>query len=178
MQAVVTTIWKPAFHTSPQLYERWVCAPQAEEERMTEAKNGDTVKIHYRGHLQDGRIFDVTHDATPLQFTIGDGTTLYSLEDAVIGMSPGDSKTIEIPCKKAFGPHRKNMERVLRKDLLPKGVKLKIGQYLRIQLEKKEPAVVKVIGVSGHDVMVDTNHPLAGEDLTFDIDLVEIVKES
>jgi peptidylprolyl isomerase len=93
-------------------------------------------------------------------------------------MSPGDSKTIEIQCKQAFGPHRKNMERVLRKDLMPKGVKLKIGQYLRIQLEQKEPAVVKVIGISGHDVMVDTNHPLAGEDLTFEIDLIEIVQES
>jgi peptidylprolyl isomerase len=144
---------------------------------MTRAKKGDTVKVHYRGQLRDGRVFDATDAASPLQFTIGEGTTLYSLEDAVIGMAPGESKTVAIPCRQAFGPHRKNMERVLRKDLLPSGIKPKIGQYLRIQLEEKEPAVVKVIGVAGSDVMVDTNHPLAGEDLTFAIDLVEIVTD-
>ncbi len=140
------------------------------------AQRGDTVKIHYTGRLQaDGRVFDSTRDRSPLQLTLGEGKTLKGFEDAVVGMFPGQIRRVEIPCRQAFGPRLRNMERVLRPDLVPRGTRLRIGHRLRIQENGQSPTVVTIIGRSGEEVMIDTNHPLAGHDLIFEIELLEIL---
>ena len=141
---------------------------------MAGAKHGSTVLVHYTGTLNDGRVFDGTAERDAHQLTIGDGATLIKFEQAIIGMEPGDKKTVEIASKNAFGRHMKNMERVLRPDQCPTG-KVKSGQHLRIDTGDGEPSVVKVIGVHGEQIVVDLNHPLAGEDLTFEIELVDIL---
>ncbi|MCK4476877.1 MAG: FKBP-type peptidyl-prolyl cis-trans isomerase, partial [Methanophagales archaeon] len=79
------------------------------EERMAQAKPGDTVKVHYTGKLEDGMVFDTSTDLDPLQFTIGDGQIIPGFEQAVVGMNPGESKTIKIPTDEAYGPHREEM---------------------------------------------------------------------
>jgi len=140
------------------------------------AKSGDTVKVHYTGRLQeDGQVFDSTRDRSPLQLTLGEGKTLKDFEDAVVGMFPGQNRRVEIPCRQAYGPRLRNMERVLRPDLVPRGTPVRIGQRLRIQEEGQSPTVVTIIGRSGKEVMIDTNHPLAGHDLVFEIELLEIL---
>lgn len=143
---------------------------------MTAAQFGDTVRVHYIGRLrQDGVVFDSTRDRSPFQFTIGDKQTLPAFENAVVGMVPGETRQVEIPCREAYGAHRRNMERVLRPDLVPLGKKLRVGQRLRIEDEGFPPTVVTIIGLANNEVMVDTNHPLAGHDLAFEIELLEIL---
>ena len=143
---------------------------------MAPAREGDTVRIRYTGRLKrDGTVFDATPEEAPLELEIGAGTTLWSLEDALIGMEEGESRTVEIPSAMAFGRPLRNMERVLRKDLMPTGVPLRPGQRLRIEHENGSQSVVKILQVTGDDVVVDTNHPLAGEDLVFEVRMVEIL---
>jgi peptidylprolyl isomerase len=142
---------------------------------MVRVRHGDTVEVHYTGCLKNGTTFDSTRERGALRFVVGDGTTLSDFENAVVGMFPGETRAVEIPCRKAYGPLRRNMERVLRPDLVPRGVKVKVGQLLRIQEEDRPPAVVRVTGKYGPEVMVDLNHPLAGEDLLFEIELLKIL---
>jgi peptidylprolyl isomerase len=141
---------------------------------MTFAKRGDTVRVHYTGKLKDGSIFDSSREREPLRFAIGEARTLATFEEAVIGMQPGEIKTVDIPCHRAYGPHRKNMVRAMRRDLVPDGLAVQPGQRLRITLEDGQTTIATVVNVAGGDVMVDVNHPLAGEDLSFEIELVEI----
>jgi peptidylprolyl isomerase len=142
---------------------------------MRSAKHGDTVKVHYRGKLQDGSVFDVS-DREPLQFTIGGGQFIPGFEEAVVGMNPGDSKTTEVPAEKAFGHYQEDMVVVLPKsqfvdwDLEPT-----VGERVPIPRPDGQPIDVTVTEVTESDVIVDGNHPLAGEDLTFDIELIDIV---
>ena len=141
---------------------------------MANAEHGDTVQVHYTGKLRDGTVFDSSQQRRPLRFKIGAGNTLVSFEEAVIGMAPGETKTVIIPSAQAYGPHRKNMVRVMRRDLLPAGQTFEVGQRLRVTLEEGQTTVVTVTNVVGEDVMVDINHPLAGQDLVFDIALLAI----
>ncbi|MFH1843098.1 MAG: FKBP-type peptidyl-prolyl cis-trans isomerase [bacterium] len=142
---------------------------------MPAVKKGDTVRINYKGTLADGSVFDDTSERGPLEMTVGDYRTLQRFEDAIIGMSPGDTKCIEIPMRYAYGPPRRNMERVLRKDVIPEGMRVQAGQRIRVSLEDGNDTIAKVINVRGGEVMIDANHPLAGQDLKFHIELVEIV---
>jgi peptidylprolyl isomerase len=146
---------------------------------MPEAKNGDTVKVHYTGKLEGGTVFDtsVSRDPSrdPLEFTIGAGSVITGFEQAVIGMNPGESKTIEIPADKAYGPHHEEMVVVVNRNELPPGLKLKVGQRLQVRPSEGQTLEVSVTDVSELSVTLDGNHPLAGKDLTFDIHLVEIV---
>jgi peptidylprolyl isomerase len=146
---------------------------------MAQVRKGDTVQIRYTGRLKkDDSIFDASPAGQPLQLKIGEGSTLWALEDALVGMKPGERKTFEIPSQLAFGRPLRNMERVLRKDLMPEGARLRPGQHLRITLEDGQHSVVKILQISGGDVIVDTNHPLAGEDLVFEVELVAILPEA
>jgi peptidylprolyl isomerase len=143
---------------------------------MAKVKKGDTVQVRYTGRLKrNDSVFDATPADQQLELKVGEGTTLWAFEDALVGMEPGERKTVEIPAPLAFGRPLRNMERVLRKDLMPEGVRVRPGQHLRITLEHGRQSVVKVLQVSGQDVVVDTNHPLAGEDLVFEVELVAIV---
>jgi len=143
---------------------------------MRPAKQGDTVRVHYRGKLQDGSVFDETFDREPLRFTIGGGQLIPGFEEALVGMEPGDSKTTELPVEKAFGPYLE--ERVVR---VPKTKFARwdpqpiVGQRVPIPQPDGSPIDVIVSEVTESKVTVDFNHPFAGQNLTIDIKLLEIV---
>jgi peptidylprolyl isomerase len=142
---------------------------------MAKAKTGDTVKVHYTVKMKDGTVCGSSADRDPLQFTIGKGQTLLAMEQAVVGMSPGQSKTIDIPSDQAFGPHRKELVAVIKRDQFPEGVKPELGQQLELkQSQGSDTVVVTITDVSESTVTLDANHPLAGKDLIFEIKLVEI----
>ena len=141
---------------------------------MTQAKNGDKVKVHYTGKLDNGTLFDSSLDREPLEFTIGEGQLIADFEQAVIDMNPGESKTIKIPSDNAYGPHRDDMLIVVDRSQFPEGLEPKIDQQLQIRNQNGEPTVATVVDISGANVTLDTNHPLAGKDLTFEIQLIEI----
>ncbi|MBD2021198.1 peptidylprolyl isomerase [Leptolyngbya sp. FACHB-36] len=142
---------------------------------MSQAKQGDTVKVHYTGKLDDGTVFDSSTSGDPLQFTIGEGMIIPGFEQAVLGMAPGDSKTELIPTDQAYGPHQEEMVVVIDRQQMPAEIEPEIGQQLQIQQPTGQVIPVIITDVSGSAVTLDANHPLAGEDLTFDIELVEIV---
>jgi peptidylprolyl isomerase len=143
---------------------------------MRPAKQGDTVRVHYRGKLQDGSVFDETFDREPLRFTIGGGQLIPGFEEAVVGMTPGDSKTTELSVEKAFGPYLE--ERVVE---VPKNKFARwdpepiVGERVPIPQPDGSPIDVIVTEVTESKVTVDFNHPFAGQDLTIDIKLLEIV---
>ena len=139
------------------------------------AKEGDTVKVHYTGTLEDGSVFDTSVEREPLQFTIGEGTVIPGFEQGVIGMKLGESKTITIPADQAYGPYYEDRVWVVDRDQLPPGMEPEVGQRLQTTQANGQIVVVTVINVSESTVTVDANHPLAGKDLTFEIQLVEII---
>jgi peptidylprolyl isomerase len=142
---------------------------------MTQAKSGDTVKVHYTGKLEDGTEFDTSVQGDPLQFTIGAGQIIPGFEQAIVGMSPGESKTAEISADQAYGPHRSERVLVVDRGQFPPHIDPQVGQHLEIRQADNQTMNVVVTDVSDSDVTLDANHPLAGQDLTFDIQLVEIV---
>ena len=140
-----------------------------------QAKYGDTVKIHYTGRLQNDTVFATTMNQDALQLTIGRGQVVPpGLENAVVGMSPGESKTVKTPAAIAFGPHRKEMTQAINRDQFPNHLKPMVGQKLQDHQTDGRIINVTVTDVSESTVTLDANHPLAGKDLTFDIQLVEI----
>lgn len=142
---------------------------------MAQAKRGDTVRVHYTGKLDDGTVFDTSLNRDPLQFTIGEGDVIPGFEEAVIGMNPGETKTARVPADDAYGPHREEMVLVVERDQFPTYLHPKVGQQLQIRQGDGEPIVVMVTDVTESSVTLDANHPLAGKDLTFDIQLLEIL---
>ena len=141
---------------------------------MAQAKTGDTVKVHYTGKLDDGTTFDTSADREPMEFTIGQGQLIPDFEEAVIGMNPDESKTIQIPADKAYGPYREDMVMKIERDRLPADLEPKVDQKLQMSHPNGQATVVTIIEVNESQVTLDGNHPLAGKDLTFDIRLTEI----
>jgi len=142
---------------------------------MAQAKSGDTVKVHYTGKLDDGSVFDSSADREPLQLTIGESRIIPVFEQAIIGMEPGELKNIKIPSEQAYGPHREELVRTVDRSILPADLEPKVGQRLNATHVDGRTIVVRVKGFSESSLTLDANHPLAGEDLTFDIELIEIV---
>jgi len=141
---------------------------------MAQAKTGDTVKVHYTGKLDNGTVFDSSVDREPLEFTIGEGQLIADFEQAVIDMNPGESKTIKIAYDNAYGPHREEMLMVVDRSQFPEGLEPKIDQKLQVRDPDGGDSVVTVVDVTDANVTLDANHPLAGKDLTFEIQLTEI----
>jgi len=141
---------------------------------MDQAKTGDTVKIQYTGKLEDGSVFDSSKDRDALEFKIGEGRIIRGLEQAVIGMAPGDSKSVEISGDEAFGPHRKELVIPVQRDKIPSDIEPAVGQRLQIQKTNGQIVDVTVADVSDSHVTLDANHPLVGRNLQFDIQLLEI----
>ena len=142
---------------------------------MPKAKTGDTVQVHYTGKLDDGTVFDSSKDKTPLKVALGKEQVIPGFESAIIGMSVGDKKEEKIKAYNAYGEHVKEMVIEVQKEQFPAEVEFKIGQILEIgSQEEANRTVVKVLGVSGDKITLDGNHPLAGKDLTFEIELVSI----
>ena len=142
---------------------------------MAQAENGNTVKVHYTGRFEDGTVFDSSSNSAPLQFVIGEGRLIPGFEQAVVGMSPGESKSTTIPPEEAYGPHHEQMVQVIDRKQVPPDLKLEVGQQLEVRPSDGQKTMVMVTDVSESTVTLDANHPLAGKDLTFDIQLVEIV---
>lgn len=143
---------------------------------VRQAGDGDTVKVLYTGTLDDGELFDSSelHGGEPLEFTIGAGSMIPGFEQAVIGMSPGESKTVTIPADEAYGQHREDLIMVMDRSQFPEGFQIEVGDQLQLQTQDGQIVTVSVIEVSESGVTVDANHRLAGKDLTFEIELVAI----
>jgi FKBP-type peptidyl-prolyl cis-trans isomerase 2 len=141
---------------------------------MEKAKTGDTVKVHYRGELLDGTVFDSSNGREPLEFKIGEGNVIPGFEEAVIDMCPGDSKTATIPPDQAYGPHEEEMLIDVPRETVPPEIPLDIGTELQMRAPDGRTAEVKIAKVTDDTVTLDANHPLAGKDLVFHIDLVSI----
>jgi len=142
---------------------------------MAKAKTGDTVKVHYTGKLNNGDVFDSSVDADPLQFTTGQKQMIPAFEEAIIDMEPGEKKTIEISADGAYGQLREELTQTVERGMLPDEIELKVGLRLTAQDPDGQPFTVTVAKFDDENVTLDGNHPLAGEDLTFDVELVEIV---
>ena len=141
---------------------------------MGQAKPGDTVKVHYTGKLDDGTVFDTSAEREPLEFTVGEGQVIPGFESAVVGMNTGDTKTTKIPSDEAYGPHRTEMVITVERTMFPEDMDPQVDQQVQIRQSNGQAFVATITDVSEQDVTLDANHPLAGQDLTFDIQLVEI----
>lgn len=142
---------------------------------MTQAENGSVVKVHYTGKLKDGSVFDTSVDRDPLQFAVGEGRIIPGFEQAIIGMKAGESKTVTVPSDQAYGPHHEDLLLVVDRDQIPSHLIPEVGQRLEIHQTDGQTIPVTVTEVSDASITLDANHPLAGEALIFDIQLVEIV---
>jgi len=141
---------------------------------MAQAKNGDTVTVHYTGRLENGTVFDSSANRDPLQFTLGEGLLIPGFEQAVLGMSLGESKTVEVSADQAYGPHQDEMVVEIDRQEFPPHFQPEVGQQLQIPQSDGRVTRLIVTDVSEQKVTLDANHPLAGRDLTFDIHLLEI----
>nr|WKN37176.1 peptidylprolyl isomerase [Tunicatimonas sp. TK19036] len=141
---------------------------------MAAAKTGDTVRVHYTGTLEDGSEFDSSRKRNePLEFTLGQGQMIPGFEKAVSGMEVGQSKQVSIPSQEAYGDKKKEMIMEVPKENFPPDITPEVGQQLAVNTQGKQVPVT-VTEISGDTVVLDANHPLAGRDLKFDIELVEI----
>lgn len=143
---------------------------------MTEAKMGDVVRINYTGRLTNGTQFDSSAGKEPLEFTIGLGQVIKGLEAHVAGMEPGNKSTVTIPCAEAYGPHRAEAIQTLDRAKVPSGIDVRPGTQLQARTADGGVLPITVVEVNEQSVKVDANHPLAGQDLVFDVELVEIVQ--
>ena len=141
---------------------------------MSEAKSGDTVKVHYTGTFPDGTEFDSSRDHEPLEFTLGQGGMISGFESAVLGMSPGENKTVTIPCDQAYGERNEGMVQDVPRTAIPDEIELAKGMMLHAQGPEGQTLRFTVADFDEETVTVDGNHPLAGHDLVFDLELVEI----
>lgn len=142
---------------------------------MSQVKSGDKVKVHYKGTLNDGSVFDSSEGREPLEFVVGSGQVIPGFDNAVMGLAVGESKSVNIPSEEAYGPYQENMVLAIEKDKFPEGLNLTVGEQLQIPSQSGQPIVVVIKEVADDKVTLDANHPLAGEDLNFNIELVEIV---
>lgn len=139
-------------------------------------KTGDKVKVHYKGTLTDGTVFDNSEGREPLEFTVGKGEVISGFEKAVDGMSVGQSKTVTISPDEAYGPHSDDNVLQVPKSQIPPDMKPKVGDMLQVSQPNRNPIPTTVIEVSNNSITLDANHPLAGKDLTFEIKLEEIME--
>ncbi len=141
---------------------------------MTQAKNGDTVKVHYTGTLDDGTQFDSSVGRDPLEVTLGNGEVIPGFERGIEGMQVGDSKKIHIPCADAYGERLEELVHVVPMDQLPQDVEVEIG--MRFQVDAGgAPMILTVIDVTPEDAILDGNHPMAGHNLNFELELIEVI---
>jgi FKBP-type peptidyl-prolyl cis-trans isomerase 2 len=141
---------------------------------MTQAQRGDKVKVHYTGKLDDGTVFDSSEGREPLEFTLGQGQVIPGFEEGVVGMEPGDSKTLNIPPEQAYGPHRPEGVFEIERSEIPPSIPLQEGMRLQANQQGGRTVELTVVEFDDSKVTLDGNHPLAGKDLTFDIELAEI----
>lgn len=142
---------------------------------MAEAKEKDKVRVHYTGKLEDGTVFDSSRERDPLEFTIGEERLIPGFEQAVVGMQPGETKVENVAAGEAYGPFRDELVQELSRKDFPDDITLSQGQRFEARTASGQPLMLTVIDVADDKVTVDANHPLAGKDLVFEIELVEIL---
>jgi peptidylprolyl isomerase len=141
---------------------------------MTQVKSGDTVAIHYTGTLLDGTQFDSSEGREPLEFEVGSGHIIPGLDAAMPGMEVGDKKTVKIASADAYGPLNPEMRQAVPREGIPADIPLEVGTQLQMQTPEGQALPVMVVEVDEATVTLDANHPLAGKDLQFDIELMKI----
>jgi peptidylprolyl isomerase len=137
-------------------------------------KRGDTVSVHYTGTLDDGTIFDTSEGGPPLVFTVGSGQVISGFEDGVLGMEIGETRDITIPPEQAYGEYHEELVGVVPRSFFPSDVNPAIGLSFELQLQSGETLAVRIIDIEGDDIVLDANHPLAGETLHFKVRLVGV----
>ena len=142
---------------------------------MAQAKDGDIVRVHYTGTLDDETQFDSSVGRDPLEFTVGAGMVITGFDEMVRGMEPGDTRTTRIPADQAYGTAREEMKLTLSRGQLPPEFRPEVGQQIHLEGQDGQPVAARVVEADESRVVVDANHPLAGEALTFEIELVAIV---
>lgn len=142
---------------------------------MAQVQDGDTVKVHYTGKLEDGTVFDTTANRDPIQFRIGEGQVIPRFEQAMSGMEPGESKTVEVPADEAYGPHHEELVLMVDRNVFPEDAQPEVGLQFEVRQTDSPPIVAMVTDVTESNATLDANHPLAGKDLIFDVQLLEIV---
>ncbi len=145
---------------------------------MQEVKSGDTVRVHYHGKLNDGTTFDSSEGRDPLEFEVGSGSVIAGFDNGVTGMKVGDKKTINIPVDEAYGQVQDDLLMEFPLDRFPAEMKPEVGMELNMSNGAGQNFPVVITEVLDNSVVLDANHPLAGEDLTFDLELVEIKGKS
>jgi peptidylprolyl isomerase len=143
-------------------------------DNMIKAKNGDEVKVHYRGTLEDGTEFDSSHEREPVGFTIGQGQVIQVFERAVVGMATGESQKVKVPSEEAYGERREELVVQVNRSEIPENIELEAGLRLKLMQADGNPAVVVVTDMDDEKVTLDGNHPLAGQDLHFEITVVAV----
>ncbi|MAN27541.1 MULTISPECIES: FKBP-type peptidyl-prolyl cis-trans isomerase [Mesonia] len=141
---------------------------------MSQVKNNDTVKIHYTGKLEDGQVFDSSIEREPIEFTIGGGQIIPGLEKGLIDMEVNEKKTIQIPQTEAYGDIQKELFQEIPKDQLPQEITPEVGMGLVAKNPDGSERQLRVAEVKEESIIIDANHPLAGKDLIFDVEVVEI----
>src|SRR5204863_5579536 len=142
---------------------------------MQQVKSGDKIKVHYHGRLTNGETFDKSEGREPLEFEVGSGMVIKGFDDGVTGMSVGEKKTINIPYDEAYGPRNPEMVIEMPKDRFPQDMEIEPGMPLMMSDGQGQQFQVTVAQIKDESVTLDANHPLAGKDLVFDLELVEIV---
>lgn len=142
---------------------------------MAQVKSGDTIKVHYHGKLTTGETFDSSEGREPLEFKVGSGMVIKGFDDGVTGMAIGEKKTIHIPVDEAYGPKNPDMIIPMPKERFPADMTIEVGMPLGMSDQHGQQFQVVVTEIQDTVVMLDANHPLAGQDLIFDLELVEIV---
>ncbi|MCD6105263.1 MAG: FKBP-type peptidyl-prolyl cis-trans isomerase [Thermosipho sp. (in: Bacteria)] len=135
-------------------------------------KNGDTVKVHYVGKYESGEVFDSSLEKEPLEFTVGNKQVIPGFEEGIIGMEIGEKKTINVPFDKAYGPFREELVFPVEKSKLPEDISE--GQYLEVHQPDGNNFVVRVSEIKDNTAYLDANHPLAGKNLVFEVEVISI----
>lgn len=141
---------------------------------MSEAKSGNNVKVHYTGKLKDGTVFDSSKDRDPLEFKLGDGNMIPGFEKAITGMNTGDTVTAEIPADEAYGERRTDLVVEVPMEKVPNDITPEVGQKLTIKQPDGNQIPVVITETKSDSIVLDANHPLAGKDLVFEIELLDI----
>jgi len=141
---------------------------------MAQVQSGDTVKLHYKGTLQDGTVFDSSEGRDPLQFEVGAGQIIPGLDEALPGMAPGDTKSVTIEPEQAYGDTNPNAIQSVPRETIPAELEIAVGTALQVETTDGRQIPVTVTEINDENVVLDANHPLAGKTLTFDIELVAI----
>lgn len=139
------------------------------------AKSGDQVRVNYTGKFEDGEVFDSSEGNSPLEFTIGAGEVIPGFEEALIGMTPGETRVVEVTPEQGYGQHVEEMVAEVERKLIPEDERLQVGGFLEVTLENGEELEVQVVGLTDEMATLDANHPLAGQMLHFEIELLDFV---